>query len=76
MGIIDRTTFTFNCPKCGTSEQSAAVERGSNYGGGAWGSPSPVSLFSVQWTETQFGEPRPASASCMKCGIAAKVSLA
>jgi hypothetical protein len=72
MGIIDELTFTFSCPKCNAREQSTVVEKGSRYGG-SWGSPSELSLFSVQWTDGPYGQPHPTSAACLKCGVPARV---
>ena len=33
MGIIDQTTYTLTCPKCGASESQKVLDKGSNWSG-------------------------------------------
>jgi hypothetical protein len=75
MGTIDKITFTFTCPSCNTQEEGSVVEYGSTYGG-SWGSPPKLLKFSVEWSDGQYGQPRPTSAVCMQCGSAANVQAA
>lgn len=75
MGIIDSTTFKFNCPRCNASENSTVREYGSQYGG-SWGTPSAVSKFKVEWDGgTKIGGPQPKSALCAACNTAATVDI-
>lgn len=72
MGVIDKSTYTFTCPKCKAREDGAVLEYGSSYGA-SWGSPPKIIHFSVQWNTGQFGEPHPTSAVCVKCKVPADV---
>lgn len=73
MGIIDSTTATMTCPKCGAFDAIRAVQKGSSYGG-SWGSFSESSKFNVV-TERGIDGPEVKSATCKACGVAAALDL-
>ncbi len=72
MGFIDSNDFTVTCEKCGATENTRVVQRGSSFGA-HWSDPPALLKFESVWdSEARFG-PQLTSAKCRKCGIDAKV---
>jgi hypothetical protein len=75
MGIIDSTSYTLACPKCGTRETRSVHDKGSNWGGSHWQSSTSFTHFDTNW---QGGggreEPALTSALCKACGAEAVVT--
>ena len=49
MGIIDQTTYTLTCPKCGASESQKVLDKGSNWSGSWWQSGASFTHFQTTW---------------------------
>lgn len=73
MGHIDSVTYDFACPKCKVTEQAKINEYGSAYSS-SWASPPDLTHFSVDWSE-QLRTPRPANATCKRCGPGVTVNI-
>lgn len=73
MGTIDKITATVTCPACNTNEEQSAVEYGSVYGSGGWGSFGKFEHFDVTIGNDQFG-PSVVSATCKECAGIATIS--
>lgn len=74
MGIIDKCTYTLSCSKCGVSEASSVLDKGSGWGGSSWGSSASFSNFITTWSGGDKEEPDLLSASCKECGASASVT--
>lgn len=74
MGIIDSTSYTLTCPKCGHTGKTKTLDKGSGWGGSHWGSFSKAEGFALEWTGGGKIEPTITSATCTKCNVAAKVT--
>ncbi len=72
MGVIDKTTYTLTCPKCGTKESASVLEKGSGWGG-SWQEGASFLSFKTQWIGGGKQEPKLTSATCGECGAEAKV---
>ncbi len=67
MGIIDKTTYTLTCPKCGAVEVATILDKGSNWGGPHWQSAARFSQFDTTWEGGGSREPELKSATCKQC---------
>ena len=67
MGIIDRAVYVLTCKKCGTTEQSSILDKGSVWGS-AWNFSAHFSNFETSWTGGGATEPELTSVKCKKCG--------
>lgn len=73
MGTIDKLWVKLTCPSCGATETLAAVDRGSGYGGSAWGDLGPYESFEVTESAGDKQVPQVTSATCNACGATATV---
>ena len=73
MGILDSTSYTLSCPKCGHSETKAVHDKGSSWGGSYWLSGATFTHFNTSWQGGGREEPTLTSASCKGCGTDAVV---
>jgi len=72
MGVIDKTWVKLTCNKCGATETSSAVQKGSAYNIGSWSDLSPFSKFQATTKRGEDG-PEVTAATCNKCKAPAKV---
>jgi hypothetical protein len=75
MGYIDKVCATLVCPKCGASEESSALDKGSNWSGSHWYGFGGFESFKIESTGGGIQEPEITKATC-KCGAKADVSYA
>jgi len=76
MGVIDKTTYTLACPKCGSKESASLLDKGSSWGGSFWQSGATFVVFQTQWSGGGKQEPQLVSATCKACCTAASVESA
>lgn len=76
MGIIDQTTYTLTCPKCGASESQKVLDKGSNWSGSWWQSGANFTHFQTTWdSEGGSVEPKLSIATCKSCKSKAQVAI-
>ena len=75
MGVIDKSTYTLTCTKCGATSSASVLDRGSGWGGSSWGDGAAFSGFKTEWVGGGNEEPELKLAACEKCGIPATVTL-
>lgn len=76
MGIIDQTTYTLTCPKCGIYESQKVLDKGSNWSGSWWQSGASFTHFQTTWDgEGGSIEPKLSSATCKSCQSKAQVAV-
>ena len=68
LGIVDKSTHNFDCPKCGTQETVTILQTGSQWGA-SWQSPPEAKLFTISWNQDTLGEPLPYLYECLACRI-------
>ena len=74
MGTIDKCTYTLTCTKCGATEFSSVLDKGSSWSGSSWETGTEFFGFNTAWSGGGIDEPELQSASCKQCGIPATVS--
>ena len=76
MGVIDQTTYTLTCPKCGASESQKVLDKGSNWSGSWWQSGARFTHFQTTWDgEGGSVEPKLSIATCKSCQSKAQVAI-
>lgn len=75
MGIIDKTKYKLHCESCGVDEQSAVLDKGSNWGGSSWQGGAKFENFETEWTGGGSNEPELIHAKCSKCGSSAIIEV-
>ncbi|MBL0611325.1 MULTISPECIES: hypothetical protein [Aeromonas] len=68
MGIIDKTTYTLRCDKCGITEDASILDKGSNWGGSHWQNGTNFKSFTTLWSGAGKSEPKLVEAKCKNCG--------
>lgn len=74
MGYSDKLTVTISCPHCGISEEQSAKDYGGGWGGPNWERLDAFTSFDVVDSHSEKRGPDVTSATCKKCGKAAKVA--
>ena len=72
MGTIDRTSVKLACVKCGITETSAALQKGSSWSIGSWEDLDPFHQFDAS-TKQGIDGPEVTSATCKKCKAPAQI---
>ncbi len=75
MGIIDKTKYKLRCESCGVDEQSAVLDKGSNWGGSSWQSGTKFENFETEWVGGGITEPELIDAKCNKCKAPAIIEV-
>lgn len=76
MGIIDQTTYTLTCPKCGDSEFQKVLDKGSNWRGSRWQSGASFMHFQTAWDgDGGSVEAKLSIATCKSCKSKAQVAI-
>lgn len=76
IGIIEQTTYTLTCPKCGASKSPKVLDKGSNWNGSCWQSGASFALFQTTWDgEGGSVEHSLSIATCKSCQSKAQVVL-
>lgn len=76
MGIIDQTTYTLTCSRCGATESQKVLDKGSNWNGSWWQSGATFMHFQATWEgEGGSTEPKLSSAICKNCQSRAQVVI-
>ena len=73
MGIVDSQSIMLKCEKCGATEESRTVQRGSAYRLGDWDDFSSVERFNLVAPQGRDG-PEVTSAECKGCKVPAKIT--
>jgi len=73
MGVNDKLSAALVCPACGATEESAALDKGSQWSGSHWYSFDVFKLFDIEWKGGGKQEPEITKATC-KCGATADVT--
>ncbi|MGK0176728.1 MAG: hypothetical protein ACJAYS_001161 [Lentimonas sp.] len=68
MGIIDKTIYKFECPKCKTTETVRILDHGSEWSGSYWQEGPPLKNFDVTWHGEGKEEPSIKEKRCKQCG--------
>lgn len=75
MGTIDKTKYKLRCESCGVDEESAVLDKGSNWSGSSWQSEAKFKNFDTEWIGGGITEPELINAKCNKCHSRALIAI-